>query len=335
VTPTNSGGANLIIQGGVANPAEDAFAKVQIFVPTGVGLKAPAPGASVGSWKGHGLVMDVDPTQEQNLNGKITSGTVGDSAFAWEHTNCDNTTHAGVWSMQVLSNDASPFNVPIFIDRTTGTEAAFGPYKLVMCLRPPLVDNSNQQQLNTRSPMGTKIDNFTMTLSGFTNPTKAGVYRWRSLWTPYFPSPTQTGSAPNPTGTMNTAGTVEAQSIVRVPTAVLSLTTKTKQSGKNTVVVLSGKLVIEGEAASAYSVGFSHGAAKSKLSTFASAKTDKAGNFLATSRLTKPTWFQAGATIPRQELGPAGCTASFGASISCVNASISGARVLSPLMRVK
>lgn len=321
VTPT-TGAANLILGGGSTNPAEDAFHKVQIFVPTGVGLKAPAAGASVGTAKGHALVRDVDPTQEQNFTGKITATSVTDPQFAWEQQNCNPTTHAGVWALQVVTNDASPFNVPIFVDRTTGAEAAFGPYKLVICLRPPIVDNSNQQQLAIRSPMGTKIDNFTLTLNGFTNPTKAGTYKWRSLWTPY---------AANQI-TPNAAGNVEAQSTVQVPAASLALSAKTKQVGKRTVVVLSGKLLVGGEGAADYRIGFSHGAKKTGLSRFGSAPTSRTGAFAVTSRLTKPTYFQAGVTIPAQELGPQGCTASFGTSVPCVNANLSGARVLSPFL---
>ena len=205
VTPT-TGAANVIIGGGSTNPAEDAFHKIQIFVPTGVGLKAPAAGRSVGTVKGHALVRDVDPTQEQNFTGKVMATSVTDPQFAWEQQNCNPTTHASVWAMQVVTNDASPFNVPIFVDRTTGAETAFGQYKLVICLRPPNVDNANAQQLAIRSPMGTKLDNFMLTLNGFTNPTKAGDYKWRSLWTPYA-NTAGTGSAPSGTATPNPAGT--------------------------------------------------------------------------------------------------------------------------------
>jgi hypothetical protein len=92
-------------------------------------------------------------------------------------------------------------------------------------------------------------------------------------------------------------------------------------------------VLIAGEPASQVKLGFSHGATKSKLTSFGSVKTDRSGNFLITSRLTKATFFQGGVTIPRQELGPPGCTASFG--VSCVNASISGFRLLSRMVYVK
>src|SRR5262245_12204865 len=82
ITPTNSGGANLISSGGSTNPAEDPFQRIQIFVPTGFGLSSPAGGATVGTASGHVLVKDVDATQEQNFTGKLTAIGISDPAVA-------------------------------------------------------------------------------------------------------------------------------------------------------------------------------------------------------------------------------------------------------------
>jgi hypothetical protein len=323
VTTTNSGGANLIVSAGVSNPAEDAFAKVQIYMPAGFGLKAPAGGATVGTAGGHALVKDVDATQEQNYNGKVVAIATNDPAIAWENANCDNAPHAAAWSMQVIANDGSA-NVPIFVDRTTGAEAQLGPYKLVICLRSPDLPQNDPN----RMPTAIKFDSFLLTLTGFTLPTKAGDYRWRSLWTPYAPG----------TGTPNTAGNVEAQSVVRVPSGVLALAAhKAKRTVKGklrTQVRLAGKVTIGGEAAGRIRVAFSHGSSLSKLVSMGSVRATAAGAFSTTSLLTKPTYFQAGVTVARQELGPGACTASFGAAVKCVSASIGGFRLLSRPIRV-
>jgi len=323
ITPTTSGGGNLIVSGGTTNSAEDAFQKIQIFVPTGFGLNAPVGGAVVGTASGHALVKDVDATQEQNFSGKITAVGISDPAYAFEQSSCDSTTHSAAWAMQISSNDASPVTIPIFVDKTTGSETAFGSYKLVMCLRSPDLPSGDPN----RSMTGTKIDNFLLTLSGFTVPTKTGDYRWRSLWTPYAPG----------TGNVNTAGTVEAQSVVRVPPGLLSLGAKKVQQRINgkvrSIVKLSGRVLVGGEPAGGVKLGFSHGPTKSKLTSFGSVKTGPTGTFVITSRLTRATYFQGGLTISRQELGPGGCQASFG--VSCINSSISGFRVLSRVLYVK
>jgi len=318
VTTTNSGGANVIVSAGVSNPAEDAFAKVQIYVPAGFGLKAPVGGTQVGTAGGHALVKDVDATSEQNYNGKIVAVATNDPAFAWENANCDNAPHAAAWSMQVIANDGSA-TIPIFVDRTTGGESQFGQYKLVICLRSPDLPQTDQN----RMPTGFKFDSFVLTLTGFALPTKAGDYRWRSLWTPYAPG----------TANQNAAGNVEAQSVVRIPSGVLALgaakAKKTVKGKLRTQVRLTGKVTIGGEAAGGIRVAISHGPSLARLVSMGSAKTSAAGTFTATSLLTKPTWFQAGVTVARRELGPGGCTPSFGAAVKCVNASIGGFRLLS------
>jgi hypothetical protein len=321
VTTTNSGGANVIISGGITNSAEDPFAKIQIFVPSGFALKAPVGGTTVGTVRGRVLVKDVDAGAEQSFTGELVAIGTTDPAVAFENASCDNVPHAAAWMMRISMNDGQA-SIPIFVDKTTGTETRFGAYKLVVCLRSPDLPHTDPN----RSQVGTKLNSMLLTLTGFTVPTRAGDYRWRSLWTPYAPG----------TATVNTAGTVEAQSIVRIPAATLTLAAQKQRvaaKGKlRSQVKLTGKLLVGGKAAGNYRVGFSHGGSKTKLVALGSAKTDAAGNFLISSRVTKPSYFQAGVTIPRQDLGPAGCQASFGAGIRCVFATIGGSRVLSPLI---
>jgi hypothetical protein len=269
------------------------------------------------------VVKDVDATKERSFTGTITSAGVSDSAYAFEQSSCDNTGHAAVWSMQVAVKDASPLTIPIFVDRTTGTETAFGSYKLVICLRSPDLAPSEAN----RSTGGTKIDRFVLTLGGFTVPTARGNYRWHSLWTPYGPG----------SGNVNAPGTVEAQSIVQIPAGLLSLGAKKVpqeiDGTLRTIVKLSGRLQLDGLPAGNVKLGFSHGPSLSELTSFGSATTGKTGTFLLTSIFSRPTYFQGGVTIPRQELGAAGCTASFG--VPCVNATISGFRLLSRPVLIK
>jgi hypothetical protein len=322
ITATNADDASLIVSGGTTNPLEDAFQKIQIFVPTGFGLNAPVEGTVVGKVSGDAVVKDVDATKEQRFTGTVTAARVTDPAFALEQSTCDDTTHAAAWSMQIGVNDTK-VTVPIFVDKTLGSEEAFGSYKLVMCLRSPDLSRADA----TRSAGGTKIENFVLTLGAFTIPEKRAEYRWRALWTPYAPG----------TGSVNTAGTVEAQSIVRIPPGLLSLGAKPVPQSIDgelrTIVKLSGRLQLDGMPAPNVKLAFSHGPSTFKLSQFSTATTGDTGTFLLTSTYSRPTWFQGGVTIPRQELGPAGCTASFG--VPCVNASIGGFRLTSRLILVK
>ena len=209
ITPTNSGGANLIISGGVSNPAEDAFQKIQIFVPTGFGLKSPVGGATVGTVTGHALVKDVDATQEQNFSGKITAIGLTDPAVAFENATCDNTTHAAVWMHADRGQRHEPGEHPDLRRQDGGHRDGLRPVQArhVPALARPDAERPEPQ------PAGHQAQQLRADADRLHDPTKAGDYRWRSLWTPYTPG----------TGTVNTAGTVEAQSIVRIPPGLLSL----------------------------------------------------------------------------------------------------------------
>jgi hypothetical protein len=167
-----------------------------------------------------------------------------------------------------------------------------------------------------------------LTLSGFKVPTRAGTYRWRSLWTPYVPG----------TANVNTAGSVEAQSIVAIPPGSLTISATKKmvtvKGSSRSQVMLSGKLLIGGEPARNYIVAFSHGRNGTKLVALGSTKTTVTGDYRISSRIRQPSFFQAGVTIARQDLGPAGCEPSFGAGITCVHATIGGSHLLSKLIRI-
>jgi hypothetical protein len=192
-----------------------------------------------------------------------------------------------------------------------------------MCLRSPDLARGDPN----RSAGGTKLESFVLTLGGFTIPTKREVYRWSALWTPYKPG----------TGAVNATGTVEAQSVVSIPPGLLSFGAKPVPQSINgelrTIVKLSGRLQLGGMPAPNVRLAFSHGPTTFKLSQFGTVTTGDTGTFLLTSTFDRPTWFQGGVTIPRQELGPAGCIASFG--VPCVNASIGGFRLTSRLVLVK
>jgi hypothetical protein len=176
-----------------------------------------------------------------------------------------------------------------------------------------------------RSPMGTKLDTIRLVLHGFTVPKAAGTYRWRSLWTPYSPG----------TENQNTGTRVEAQSVVHVPTGVLTLSAKPVSTAHGLRIKLSGQLVVGTEPASGIRVGLSHGRSNSRLVSIGSAKTNSTGNYLKLSALGKSQWFQAGATVLDQDLGPGSCTASFGSTVPCVNATVGALHLLSAVVHVK
>jgi hypothetical protein len=318
----SAGGPTLTINtSDMSSVSGDPVAKIQTYVPTGFGLKSPAVGTTLGTAKSRALVKDIDPSLETILSGDVVAISSTDPAVAYESANCDNGPHQAVWMVRLTGQQpqiSQPINVPIFVDATSGTETQFGAYKLVACMRSPdpLPGTAN------RSPLGTKFDSIEVTVKGFTVPKKAGDYRWRSLWTPFTP-----GSA-----TMNTAGNAEAQSIVKAPIGVLTLTAAKASGGR---VALSGTLLVGTEPAKAVRIALTHGAAKANLVSLGTVKTNGVGKYLKLTQATKSLYYQAGATVVGHDIGTGFCQASFGTGVPCTDATIGTAHILSAYVRFK
>ncbi len=323
VSPTltvSAGGPTLTINtADQSSMGSDPVARIQFYVPSGFGVNLPSRGTVVGTASSRALVKDIDPGLEQTLSGDVVAIAATDQEVVYAASNCDTGAHLGAWMVKLTGQQpqiSQTINVPIFIDRTSGSEAQFGAYKLVACMLAPDLPLGSPN----RSPFGTKFDQLRiqLKLKAFTLPTKAADYRWRSLWTPF-----TTGAA-----TMNTAGNAEAQSIVHAPAGALTLTAKSS----NGRLALSGTLLIGTEPGNGVKVAITHGTLKTHLGLFRVVKTNGAGKFML-SIAKKSQWYQAGATLPGKDLGPGFCQASFGAP--CTDATIGTSQILSAYVQFK
>jgi hypothetical protein len=323
VSTSNAGTGNSLTIAASKQQADDPLAQVQFYIPTGFGLDSPAIGATVGSATAKVTARDISPNSETSLTGTVTAIATTDPSVSFENSSCDTNTHVAAWMVH-LTGTVDPFSFPIFVDATTGPAAAFGPYELVACFRSPDLPQGS----TGRSTQGDVLDSMILTLNPFTFPTVAGSYRWRSLWTPF-----TVGAA-----TMNTAGDVEAQSIVTAPTGVLTILgkkTTISDHGKTFVhLAISGKLLVNGNPLAGAIVAIRHGSTKAQSLALGSVTTSPLGTFLKKVLLTQTAYFELGTTIGEQDLGAAGCTASFGTAVACVDATDGASRVVSGSMYV-
>jgi hypothetical protein len=224
--------------------------------------------------------------------------------------------HAAIWLLHAVA-PGQTLDVPVYVDPTIGTEAAFSSAKLVLCLPNPY----EQALAGTRAPGGAKIFDAKTTLSAgvITNPTAAGDYLWRAVIAPW------SANAPNP----NPAGTVEAQGIVTIPSSLaLKATVKTirhKRHGRKTVtnsVLLSGKLLEK-----------LHGVAGARLTIYADGKTtgstttNAAGAFSKRLALTDKATFNVTATVSTRETA---CVSPLPAAVvpaGCVSTTLAGYKI--------
>jgi hypothetical protein len=318
VSPPNTNQGATSITASV-DPGGDPVAKVTMYAPLGYQLNAPDPGAKVGDVKATVQAADLGGSVLP-LKGQIMATGATDPAVAQASASCDNADHAAVWTMQ-LAGDGQQLAIPMFVDQTTGAEAKLSVFKIVMCLPPPDVAAGTPG----RAPFGAKLLSATFDVNAFTNPPATGQYRWRSVWTPYAPK----------TGQVNTAGTAEAQSIVRLPTS-LTLTVRKQhvlfRHERRTLVTISGRLSEAGMAIPAEQVSIQAGPSKTRLSRLKAVMTTKNGTFVKKLYLEKPRWFMAEVVLPNRVTGAAKCTASF--DVGCVSSFIGGVHVLSQVVRV-
>src|SRR5215212_9218000 len=118
-------------------------ARISIYVPTGYSLNtSQGPGTVIGTTSGSVFARDAN----------IPLPLSGDVVVAPPNTNaapCFTGTHQAVWLLR-LQVAGQQIQLPIAVDQTTGSNAAFGAYQLVTCLAPADVP----QGTPGRSPNG-------------------------------------------------------------------------------------------------------------------------------------------------------------------------------------
>jgi hypothetical protein len=321
VSPGGPGVGRLVSISGMTGRSDDPIAKVQIYAPLGFNLAA-ASSKKLGTASGISIATDVG-NDEEHLRGDVVAVNPTDQSYTQLSATCDNVAHAATWVAR-LQAAGQNLNVPIFVDKTSGSEAQFASYKLVICLAPQDAPVGS----TVKTPGGEKLVGFSLDLTAFSNPAAAGEYRWRSLWTPYVSG----------TATIDTARTVEAQSVARLPGS-LSLTAKRSKQGKRTIVTLAGhatlpagKLAAGAEIGPGTAVTLLLGKSSTKLSALKGVATNGAGDFARKVTITRPTYFRAVLVTPAAKTD---CTASFGAAVPCVSATVGGLDLRSGLIRVK
>lgn len=305
--------------------ADDPLARIEFFVPTGFGLNAPAPGASVGTATGRVVLRDTAPGREQAMTGKVSAVALDDPRIAYEGSTCDTSQHLAAWLVQLKGAKGTSLAFPVYVDASSGASTDWGPYVLVACFRSADLAPNDPN----RSAGGALVDAFDLSLKPFARPTTAGSFRWRSLWTPYTAG----------TDTQNTAGNVEAQSVAVIPTGQIVIFGKranTTVHGKTVFrIEISGQVLVQSEPVGPVVVTVRHGSSAAHLVSLGSAHTGSDGGYTIFATLTRPyQFFQASADVPAKDLGAAGCQASF-TSTPCVDATSGAGRVVSGLMRVK
>jgi hypothetical protein len=293
-------------------PIDEAPARVSIYLPRGyVSNLGQSAGTLIGTVDAGVQMLGLSP-EPVALSGTIRT----DSPALHVDSSCAPGTHTAVWMLS-FAVSGTTLVVPAYVDRTTGDEEAFSSAKIVICLPNPYEPPGP----GGRVPSGLKFVGAKLILSAgaFTNPISAGSFVWRAVITPW----TANGA------TENTAGTIEAQSIVNVPSSLLLRakvqTIRHLKHGRKTVtnsVLLSGKLLenlqgIAGARVTFYANG----------KTAGSVPTGVSGAFSRKTGLSRRTTIRATATVPTRETACVNALPATLAPAGCVSATTAGYRL--------
>lgn len=197
-------GSTTVRLGFVLGADDDPAAKAEIYVPAGYQVATPAPGTKLGGLQATGVASDLGSSLLP-LSGEVDAIPLDASAAA----QCGAETATQAWDLHMTAV-AETWDVPVYVAPTSGAETSAGPAKLVLCFQPPDVASPS------RALSGLKLLSATFDVSAITEPAGAGDYRWTSRWTPFTPG----------LGVPNSAGSVESQSVRRVPTRLKLTVTK-------------------------------------------------------------------------------------------------------------
>ena len=272
--PSGGGTVTIVV---AQEKADDPTARIVIYAP--LGYKATltqAPGTQIGQVAADVQIFDLSSTNVFPLSGPVKVDNPANYPAA-SNLCTPGVTHEAVWTLNAALANQPPNPIPVYVDHTTGAEAAFSSAKMTVCFRDPTLPAGDPR----RSPNGTKFLDASFSVKGvFTNPGSAGNALWRSLFTPYTPG----------TGTANAAGTREAQGVVPMPYAISIKRIRKARAG---FFRLAGTVNIAGTAPSGVGLKLFAGVRGRGGVTFkpvASTKTRK-GKYVFNRRLPKKVTF--------------------------------------------
>lgn len=284
---------------------DDATFRVQIYVPQGyVTSLVPQAGQNIGTAAAVINATAIAAEAQVPVTGNIVGDTYAPDRYPQGAACTGSPQIAGVWLLQ-LTAAGQTLTVPMYVETiTAGPLADRFSGRLTACLPSPYPEAGP-----ARAQLGAKLLSASLSIRNvFTNPTAGGAYRWSALMTPWTPN----SGVPNPTGT------VEVQSIDRLPAQVVL--TAAPNHRRNTVT-FRGRVSENRVAVAGAAVQILRG-----VRVIRTVRTNARGNFATTVRLRPGRYtFRARAIVAVRNVDD--CVQQF-APVPCIRATASGYRLL-------
>lgn len=289
---------------------DDATARIVTYVPQGyVSSLVPRVGQEVGSGRA---------TLEANGLRSTAAGLLraADPARYRAHAEACMDSPArldAVYLLELEEGGRHVLDLPVFVRTiTSGAEAAYASGALTVCFPPP-----GPPILDAPPP---RVLSLSLTLRGLlANPTAAGSYRWRSLWTPYRD------------GIRTANGTVEAQALDLLPAQLTLVTGRYDRLARKLFV--GGTLLQNRRPVPGGSLQLLAGRTERGVRRIALARTNANGNYGGRLALRAGTWFLRARAAVRGRTS-SGCTVRTVPGVRCLRTTTAGYNVASRIVRV-
>ena len=285
---------------------DDDTQTATLYAPSAYTLDTPAVGAKVGTAR-ETIVETANGNVRARPSGAITTADPETPPLRAAATECTlNPLHEQVWAATL--NGKNPVSLLIFVDRTTPAEAVLGSIKLQFCFRAPDVPEAQGG-----APRGGKAVDLVLTVTSVLEaPTTAGDHLWHGLFTPYTPG----------TKTANRTGTVEAQSLLRVPRLVTLKAKRIAKKVRLTGQVSEGGNPLGGAAVTVFKNGHRVGTVKTNVNA----------GFGVTLALRRNASFRVRAVVKERTTS---CQGTSVAPAGCIGATVSGFTLRSKAIAVR
>jgi peptidoglycan hydrolase-like protein with peptidoglycan-binding domain len=257
-----------------SGPQAAAASRLSIYAPAGYGARLDvAQGTRLGRVLSASLTIDGTPTT-------LSTGTLVAGDPAQPGVGCDPGGHRAVWMLGLRPASGPALFIPLLVDPVTAPpESAFASLRIQACLDEPVVE---------LRALELEIDGV------FTNPSAAGTYVWRGVFTPRTPGTTEPDER----------AAVESRSLLPLPVVLTLAASYDRAAGR---AVVTGSLTAGGKPVAGQPISLWAGPSPYPKGASGTATTGAQGRFRATRTITASTYFRATASVPATDVSATAC----------------------------
>jgi hypothetical protein len=287
------GGRGPVVIGVGQDQNDDATGIITIYSPVRYGVTlTQAPGTRIGDLDAVVKVGSLGGARVE-ITGTVTAQDPGQYTNPQQFPCGGGVRHEAVWLIE-STLAGNPLRIPMYVDRTTGAEAAIASAKIRICLASPYVPPPQ----GAAAGASLIVAAFS-TIGVFSNPNTRGQYPWNALFIPYAVG----------TATLNPTNAAQSTSYTRLPVQ-LTVTARKIRRGNRRFARVTACLTEGGQRVRGVRVNIFAGRSARRVARVGRPRTNSRGCATVLVRLrNRVTFFRASTSVPDRDVTASpGCT---------------------------